>query len=95
MKLVWTRLALKDIDSAYSYVAEENPCAAARMVERIKKAVVAIGRHSELGRCGRIEGSRELIVPGTPFIITYRVKGKEVELLAVIHSARRWPDQLH
>lgn len=94
MKLVWTRLALADLESAYDYTAEERPSAAVRMIERIEKAVESIGRHPEIGRPGRVNGTRELIVSGTPFIIPYRVKAKRLEILAVIHSARLWPDQL-
>jgi toxin ParE1/3/4 len=94
MKLVWTRLALKDLSSAYDYIAQDNPSAAARIIERIEKGAEAVGRHPEMGRPGRVDGTRELIIPGTPFIIPYRVKANRVELLAVIHSARLWPDQL-
>lgn len=94
MKLVWTRLALADLDDAYGHIAEERPSAAVWMIERIEKAVKAIGRHPEIGRSGRVDGTREMVVSGTPFIVPYRVKAKRVELLAVIHSARCWPDQL-
>jgi len=94
VKVAWTRLALADLDSAYSFIAEERPSAAVRMIERIKGAIRAVGRHPEIGRPGRVNGTRELIVSGTPFVIPYRVKANRVELLAVIHSARRWPDQL-
>ena len=94
MKIVWTRLALADIDSAYNYIAEERPSAAAGAIERIQKAVQALHRHPEIGRPGRAEGTRELVVTGTPFVIPYRVKAKEIEILALIHGARRWPDEL-
>lgn len=94
MKLAWTRLALADLDSAYAYIADENPSAAARSIERIRKALEAVRRHPEIGRPGRVEGTRELIVPGTPFIVAYRPKAKRIEILSVIHGARRWPDEL-
>lgn len=94
MKVAWTRLALKDLDSAYAYISEENPSAASRTIERIRKALDAVGRHPEIGRPGRVEGTRELIIPGTPFIVAYRVKAKRIEMLSIIHGARRWPDEL-
>lgn len=94
MKVAWTRLALKDLDSAHGYSAEENPSAAGRTIERVRKAIVAVSRHPEIGRPGRVEGTRELIIPGTPFIVAYRVKAKRIEVLSVIHGARRWPDEL-
>ena len=94
MKVAWTRLALKGLDSAYGYISEENPTAAVRTIERVRKAVVAVGRHPEIGRPGRVEGTRELIISGTPFIVAYRTKANRIEVLAVIHGARRWPDEL-
>lgn len=92
MKPAWTRLALADLDNAYGYIAEDNPSAALRVIERVEKAVDALRRHPEIGRPGRVSGTRELIIPGTPFIAAYRIKDKRLEVLAVIHGARRWPD---
>lgn len=94
MKPVWTRLALADLNNARAYIAEKNPSAAVRVIERIKKAVDALRRHPEIGRPGRVRGTRELIVLGTPFIVAYRIKDKRLDVLAVIHSARRWPDAI-
>jgi toxin ParE1/3/4 len=47
-----------------------------------------------MGRAGRTAGSRELVVSGTPYIVAYRLRGRTVELLGVIHAARRWPNRL-
>ena len=94
MKFAWTRLALSDLGSAYDYVAEEDASAAVRMIERIEKALEAVGRHPKIGRPGRVEGTRELVVSGTPFIVPYRVKAKRIEVLALTHGARRWPEEL-
>jgi plasmid stabilization system protein ParE len=46
-----------------------------------------------LGRPGRVEGTRELVVPRTPYIIPYTVIGDRVMILSIIHSARQWPDR--
>jgi toxin ParE1/3/4 len=48
----------------------------------------------ERGRQGRIEGTRELVVAGTPFVVAYRIRSREMEVLAIVHGARRWPDSL-
>lgn len=94
MKVAWTRGALSDLGSAFDFIAEERPTAAVKGIERIEKAVSAIARHPEIGRPGRIDGTRELVVPGTPFILPYRVTPKMVQLLGVIHASRRWPERL-
>lgn len=94
VKLRWTRLALEDLNHAFEYVAAENPSAARAAIERIEAAVNALRVYPDLGRPGRVEGTRELVVPRTPFIIPYRIAKRRIEILAVIHGARRWPDTL-
>lgn len=94
MKLVWTRLAIEDIGSAYDYIAAERFSSAVTVVERIEKALHMLARHPNMGRPGRVGGTRELVIPGTPFIVPYWIKGKRIEVLALIHGARRWPDSL-
>jgi toxin ParE1/3/4 len=49
-------------------------------------------KHPHIGRAGRVPETRELVVAKTPYIVPYRVRGDEVEILAVFHGARRWPD---
>jgi addiction module RelE/StbE family toxin len=94
MKVAWTRSALADLDSAYDSISEERPDAALRTIERIDIAIEALRRHPEIGRTGRMNGTRELIITGTPFIAAYRLDAKRIEVLALIHGARRWPDEL-
>ncbi len=91
MKLLWTPLALEDLNSAYEYIAAENPSAAAAVVERMEAAIKALRAHPNLGRAGRVEGTRELVIAGTRFLVPYRVGKKQVEIPALIHAARRWP----
>jgi toxin ParE1/3/4 len=91
VKIRWTRLAVEDLNHAYEYIAEENPTAARGVIHRIESAVNTLRAHPEIGRSGRVEGTRELVISGTPFIVAYRIAENRVEILAVIHGARRWP----
>jgi addiction module RelE/StbE family toxin len=90
----WTQQAIADIDDIYDFIAANNPRAARSVVDRIDRAVISLTTHSRMGRPGRLAGSRELVVAGTPFIVAYRLRGHAIEILAVIHAARRWPDRL-
>jgi plasmid stabilization system protein ParE len=45
------------------------------------------------GREGRVTGTRELVIRGTPFIVAYRLERNEVSILAVMHAARKWPGE--
>ena len=92
LKLVWTTLAIRDLDNAYDYIATTNPSAAFDIIERIEKAVAALRLTPNMGRLGRVSGTRELVITRTPFIVPYRVAKERIEILAVIHSARRWSD---
>jgi len=92
MKIIWTSLALSDLDQAYNYIAASNPGAAADTISRIEKAIAGLIQYPEMGRVGRVAGTRELIIPRIPFIVPYRVQSEQVEILAVIHAARRWPE---
>ncbi|MCE5307846.1 MAG: type II toxin-antitoxin system RelE/ParE family toxin [Acidobacteriales bacterium] len=92
MRIRWTTTALRDLEALHDFVFEDNPRAAEREVEKIRSATEALTLHPELGRKGRVAGTRELIVP--PYVVAYRVQRGHVELLAIIHTARRWPELL-
>ena len=90
MRIRWTRPALADLEAIGDFIARDNPGAAERTVAAIGAFVDALRDHPNLGRPGRLIGTRELIVAGTPYVIPYRVVGDDVEVLAVFHGARRW-----
>ena len=93
MKLLWHPLARHDIVDLVAFISEDNPKAARAMVQRIRKAAKMLCQHPGLGRPGRVLGSRELVVSGTPYILPYRVDDDGVEILRVYHAARQWPDR--
>lgn len=93
MEIVWRPIALDDLEQARRYVEEHNPRAAERLWRRILTAVERLGALPGLGRPGRVEGTRELVVPRTPYIVAYTVIGDQVMILSVIHSSRQWPDR--
>ena len=94
MRTRWTRPALADLEAIGDFVARDNPKAADRTVRRIVEAVEGLKDHPHLGRTGRVTGTRELVIAETPYIVPYRVADGDVQILAVIHGARRWPDKL-
>jgi toxin ParE1/3/4 len=91
MKLRWAAPALRDVELIGDYIARDNPAAAARVVAAIFDQAESLTVHPHIGRPGRVPGTRELIISDTPFIVPYRVRDQDVELLAVIHSSRQWP----
>jgi addiction module RelE/StbE family toxin len=75
-------------------IVADNPTAASRMIERIRAAVMRLAASPAIGRPGRVADTRELIIPRTPYIVPYRVKGDVVQIITILHSAQRWPDRL-
>lgn len=94
MKVRWLRTALANLESEAAYIGADSPAAAARVVERILASVSHLADHPALGRPGRVVGTRELVVKGTPYIVPYRVREETVEILRVFHTARKWPEAL-
>lgn len=89
MKIRWTDEASSDLDEIEIYIiAEGRPKAAVKAVLKILKTTKQLSGYPALGRHGRIEGTRELVVPGLPYIIPYRVKNGVIEILRVFHTAR-------
>lgn len=92
MRVVWTRQALADLEEIQDYIAQDSPAAAYRLaIELHDRAMRLPGDTPMAGRSGRVHGTRELVLADLPYIVAYRVTEK-VEILAVIHSAREWPD---
>ena len=95
MNINWTDRALSDLDSIRSYYESQgSPDAGQVMLLTIITAATAIGEMPQRGRPGRVAGTRELVIPHTPFIIAYRPSEPRPDILAVIHSARLWPKSL-
>ncbi len=93
MRLAWTRPALRDLEAIGDFIARDNPIAAANVVTRVFDQLQLLAQHPHIGRIGRIKRTREFVVTDTPFIAAYRVRDDRVEVLAVFHGARLWPDR--
>jgi len=90
----WLKRALANLDAEAAFIARDHPAAAARVVEAVATTVELLAQHPALGRPGRVEGTRELVVPDTPYLVPYRVRGHAVEVLRIFHGARKWPKKL-
>lgn len=94
MEIIWRATAIRDLQAIREFIAQDNPDAAVRVRRNIRAAVERLAEYPNLGRAGRVAGTRELIVGGSPYIVVYRVREDTVRILAVIHAARQWPDRL-
>jgi toxin ParE1/3/4 len=92
LRVKWIRRALLDLEEVEAYIARGNPAAAAEVALNIARAVSLLQEQPGIGRAGRVPGTRELVIPDSPFIVPYRVKDNIVQVLRVYHASRRWPD---
>lgn len=93
MRIRWTRPALEDLEAIGDHMAAEVGSAiAGRQVNLVLDAVDRLAIHPHSGRPGRVPETRELVVTRTPFLVPYRVVSGEVQILAVFHGARLWPE---
>lgn len=74
-----------------AYIAARNPDAADRLQSWLEEAIEQLTVHLEVGRPGRVDGTRELVVSGTNYIVPYRVRARHVEVVAILHASREWP----
>jgi toxin ParE1/3/4 len=94
VRVRWLARVLANLNAEAEYIARDKPQAAARVVQSIHETVDLLRQHPNLGRPGRVLGTRELVVRGTPYILPYRVRDDEIQILRVFHGARRWPSKL-
>jgi len=93
LKVRWLRKALLNLDEEAAFIAAENPVAARLVVARILEAVAVLAEQPALGRPGRVLGTRELVVARTRYLIPYRIRDGQVEILRVFHTSRRPPQR--
>jgi len=92
MEIVWRPIALEDLDGAHRFIANDNPTAAARVRAAIFAAVERLADYPDSGRPGRVDGTRECVIVGTPYIVAYAVLDDRLMILSVLHGAREWPE---
>ncbi len=74
MKLLWSSLAVADANAIQAYISSDSLAAAARVRADIAAAGERLIAFPLSGRSGRRSGTRELIVPRTPYVLVYRVQ---------------------
>ena len=91
MRILWLRAAERNLEEQIEYIGERNLRAANTLADKIAASVARLADRSHRGRSGRVAGTRELVVPGTPYIVVYVVGADYVRIHRVLHDAQRWP----
>jgi len=91
MQIKWQEAAILDLQYLQEYITQDKPRAAKEIAQRILEAVNLLSHQLSIGRPGRVPDTRELVVSGTPYLLTYRVRNEAIEILRVLHGAMQWP----
>ncbi|HWE62340.1 MAG TPA: type II toxin-antitoxin system RelE/ParE family toxin [Chloroflexota bacterium] len=91
MKLRWAPAASDDLTAAYTYIANDDPERAERVVRTIVNAAEGLVLFPLHGRAGAMPGTRERILSRHPYKIVYRIQGDWIEIVRIVHMAQDWP----
>lgn len=94
MIIDWLPEAHRDRFDQLDHLAQDNPPAAADQDDEIERQIAMLVQHPKMGRPGRVKGTRELVISGTPFIAVYRLEGdRRIEVLCLLHGSQQWPPE--
>ena len=91
MQVCWLKAAVRSLRAIHYRIASDNPEAASKVFRRIQSAISHLASCPECGRQGRVPGTREVVLPQLSYIIVYRIRGTDVEILRVFHTSMNWP----
>lgn len=95
MRIRYTPRARFDLAEIHDHIAQGNPQAARSVVSKIRQETESLKLNPLIGRLGRIEGTRELVIDRYPFIVAYAIADTtEIQILAVVHTSRLWAEAI-
>jgi toxin ParE1/3/4 len=92
MRLLWSLFAMEDREAIFDTIEVDSPASAIAVDDRICDQVEMLVEFPEMGRNGRVEGTRELVIQRTSYIAAYRIEGDAIRILRVLHGAQQWPE---
>jgi toxin ParE1/3/4 len=92
MRVKWLQKAIRSLDSAMEYIAQDDAETAKRISDYVHLQVKNLEKQPYKGRTGRIFGTRELVIGKYPFIVPYQVKNEEIQILRIFHTSRKLPE---
>jgi toxin ParE1/3/4 len=91
IELRWTDAAAADLEHIADYLFEQTPEHASRVIRTIYDAPAKLREFPGLGRPGRVDGTRELVLTSLPYLVVYGHTGDVIYLVRILHGAQRWP----
>jgi addiction module RelE/StbE family toxin len=93
MQVRWTTPAAQDLEEITLYIQKDSESAARAVAKALFDAANSLDLMPSRGRVGRSPDTRELVVPGLPYIVVYQVTKTAIQILHIYHGARNWPEE--
>jgi toxin ParE1/3/4 len=91
MNLRYTRLALQDIESLFAFIAKDDEVAAQKVGRAVRDNIDRLIQFPSYGRPGDVEGTRQFVVAGLPYIVVYETEDEMITVLRIYHAAQDRP----
>lgn len=91
MNIVWVPGARRDIERIHAHIAHDSLRRATSTVHAIVTAVNRLADFPGLGRPGRKEKTRELVITRLPYTAVYREHADRVVIMRILHQTQQWP----
>jgi toxin ParE1/3/4 len=90
MRVRYTPIAVADLHALAGYALEHlDEGAVEVLVETLREAIeVLIVQFPDVGRLGRVKGTRELVLTRINVVVTCQVDGKEIAILTILRGER-------
>lgn len=94
MRIEWRELAIEDLLGIVAHIAADNPVAAFEVDDEIHRQVELLVTYPNIGRRGRVKGTKELVISKLPYVIPYWIVNESVEIIRVYHTSQQWPKNI-
>jgi toxin ParE1/3/4 len=91
MRITYLSLAITDLAEIRAYIATHYPSLAQPIASKLRDSLNGLALFPNLGKPGRVFGTRELIVPKvgkSTYVVVYRVAGDRIQILRVLAGTR-------
>jgi addiction module RelE/StbE family toxin len=92
LNINYTIEADQSLQSIRDYITDNNPTAADKVIARILQSISILELFPLIGRKGRVDETRELIIPTLPYIVIYKIISEtDIDILLIFHTSRKYP----
>jgi toxin ParE1/3/4 len=91
MKIRYTQRARSDLQHIYTYLYERSPSGALNVRSAIRNTIAQIGQERRQGQATDRPDVRRVPVVRYLYAVYFRIRGNEVEVVHIRHTARQAP----